>query len=210
MKILIINGSPHVNGNTATCALKFKEWFAEANIDCEIYNLGDKTIKHCLGCKTCFQTKNDRCIQDDDLNALVQKVKTADGYILGSPIHYADISGLMKNCLDRLFYVSGANGNYFRHKVGAGYVCVRRGGGIHGFHTLNNYLTYGEMFVATGSYWNIVYGTEPQEALKDSEGINTLHVVAENMTYLLRVLKETKVPQPEPIKKVTMNFIRED
>ncbi|MDR1781484.1 MAG: flavodoxin family protein [Bacilli bacterium] len=210
MKVLIINGSPKNNGNTACCANLFKEWFNEANIECEIYHLGDKKINHCLACGSCFRTKDDRCIQDDDLNDLIQKVKSADAYIFGSPIHYADCSGLIKNCLDRLFYVAGANGNYFRHKVGASYVCVRRSGGIHGLQTLNNYITYSEMFMATGSYWNIIHCAMPEEVLKDKEGINTIHALANNMIYLMHTLNKSDVEKPAPLKRVSMNFIRKD
>ncbi|MDR3215201.1 MAG: flavodoxin family protein [Bacilli bacterium] len=210
MKILIINGSPKLNGNTASCANYLKDCFEKNNIEVEIYHLGNKNIHHCNACGACYRNKNNRCIIDDDLNELITKVRMADGYVFGSPIHYSDISGLMKNALDRLFYVAGANGNYFAHKVGSSYVCVRRSGGSNGFHTLNNYLLYSEMFIATGSYWNIIHGTIKQEALKDAEGINTLSAMANNMAYLMKVIDNSTIEKPELQPKIVTNFIRED
>jgi multimeric flavodoxin WrbA len=208
MKVLIINGSPKKNGNTKACASVLSNVLATHDIETEIFDLADYEFKPCLACGICFKTKDDSCIIKDDINILIEKCKEADGIILGSPIHYADISGLAKNAFDRLFYISGANGNYFKHKVGASYVCVRRSGGIAGYHTLNNYLMYTEMFIATSTYWNVIHGQKPNEILEDAEGIKTLETLADNIAYLLKVLATTSIETPQERPHKYTNFIR--
>lgn len=210
MKVLIINGSPNINGNTYSSALVLSEVLSEQAIDTEIYNLGNKVFNPCTACGSCFKNKDYRCIIHDDLNDLIEKCLGVDGLILGSPIHYGNISALAKNAFDRLFYVSTANKNIFRHKVGAAYIAVRRTGGIAGFHTLNNYLLYSEMFVASSSYWNVIHGQKPQQIYGDGEGIQTLKTLADNFAYLLKTINHSNVEKPEPRKKVSTNFVRDD
>ncbi|MDF9867812.1 multimeric flavodoxin WrbA [Bacilli bacterium PM5-3] len=208
MKTLIINGSPKVNGNTYHGATIIKEQLEKEGIDVEIYNLGDKKIAPCKACGACSQTKDKTCIIKDDLNELVLKAEEADGIILGSPIHYSDISGLAKSAYDRLFYVGGANGGLFRHKVGAGFVAVRRSGGSFGFHSLNNYFLISEMFVAPSSYWNIIHGRVPGEVHEDEEGVFTLTNLAENFAFLLKTINENKKELPNKVDKPMTNFVR--
>lgn len=208
MKVLLINGSPNEKGNTYHgCTVIAKE-LNDNGIDTEIYNLSKKSILPCNACAACFKTKDNKCIQKDDLNDLIAKCLEVDGIILSSPIHYADISGLAKNAFDRMFYVSGANGNIFRHKVGASFVAVRRTGGIAGFQTLNNYLLYSEMFVTGSSYWNVIHGAKPEEIYQDAEGLDTLKTLGSNMAFLMKVLDSTSIDKPEKIKKAYTNFIR--
>ena len=210
MKVLIINGSPRLNGNTAQVAQIIEGHIKRDDIDVEIYDLGDKEIKNCTACMSCFKTANLKCIIDDDLNELVLKAKDADAIILGSPVHFASISGLMKNAMDRLFYVSGANGNLFRNKIGASYTVVRRSGGSVAFQTLNNYLTYCEMVIPGSNYWTIVHGWHPGEAQYDAEGLNMIEVVSKRVVQLLDSKVSEKLAQHEPIAKVRTNFVRED
>ncbi|MDL2212086.1 flavodoxin family protein [Erysipelotrichaceae bacterium OttesenSCG-928-M19] len=210
MKVLIINGSPNVNGNTFVGAKIISNVLKEHNIDSEIYSLGNKVFKPCTACRACFKNKDFKCVIHDDLNDLIEKCLVFDGLVLGSPIHFADVSGLIKNALDRLFYVSAANNNIFYHKVGAAYTVVRRSGGIAGFHTLNNYLMYAEMFIAGSSYWNVVHGQKPEEAYADKEGVQTLETLADNLAYLLKIIDTSTIEEPKRRPKVGTNFVRED
>lgn len=210
MKVILINGSPRLEGNTSKANDFLIEEFKKYGIEAEQYHLANKDIKPCMACNACYKNKNGRCIIDDDLNDLIAYAKDFDGIMLSAPIHYADISGLAKAAFDRLFYVSGANGNIFKHKVGAGFVCVRRTGGIAGFHTLYNYLTYAEIFIASGTYWNVLHGNRPGEVTHDLEGLDTLSNLCANMSFLLEAVAKNKDNLPTTSKKVATNFIRDD
>ncbi|MEG0283276.1 MAG: flavodoxin family protein [Erysipelotrichales bacterium] len=210
MKVLIINGSPNALGNTYEAATIVESALKEHDLDVEIYNLSNKHISYCNACSSCYKTRDNKCIIKDDLNDLIEKCIEADGIILGAPIHYADISGLAKNAFDRLFYVSSANGNIFRHKVGASFVAVRRTGGVNGYNTLNNYLLYSEMLVAGSTYWNVIYGQKPKEVHGDAEGVVTLQVMADNIAYLLKMKEATNIEAPAKRKKAFTNFVRKD
>ena len=210
MKFLLINGSPKANGNTFHACDFIKKKLEAQGIETEIYNLANKTFNPCLGCRSCFNNQNLKCVINDDLSDLIANCQDIDGIILGSPIHYADIAGIAKNAFDRLFYVSSANGNIFRHKVGASFVVVRRAGGIAGFQTLNNYLLYSEMFIASSTYWNIVYGATPEEIYCDAEGTSTLECLANNLAYLAKSLKESTLAKPPVVEKIRTNFVRDD
>jgi multimeric flavodoxin WrbA len=137
-------------------------------------------------------------------------MKAADGIILASPVYYAGIAGTMKALCDRAFYVSGANGNFFRHKPGAALVAIRRSGGVATFDQLNHYFTISEMPVASSCYWNTLYGMTPGEAREDAEGLNTARTVGRNMAWLLKLMEHGRgvVPEPEAPPKVRTNFIR--
>jgi multimeric flavodoxin WrbA len=134
----------------------------------------------------------------------------ADGIILGSPVYYSGIAGTMKCFLDRLFYVSGANGNLLRHKVAAAVVAVRRTGGSATLDHLYHYLTYAEMIVATANYWNVIHGRLPNEVSQDAEGVQVMRVLGKNMAWLLKMKEATSgtIPLPLHEKKVVTNFIR--
>lgn len=210
MKVLIINGSPKINGNTAYAGNFIKEMIEKENIIADIYHLANKDIRPCLACNACFKNRNNKCIIDDDLNDLISLALEYDGIILGSPIHFSSLSSLAKCAFDRLFYVSAANGNIFRHKIGASYVCVRRSGGISGFDSLNNYLLYAEMFVPGSNYWNIIHGHLPNEVKFDIEGIKTLETLTNNFVFLLKAIDDKKDALPPKTKKQLTNFIRDD
>jgi multimeric flavodoxin WrbA len=180
-------------------------------IDFEIIHIGHKLIHGCLACRKCADLHDETCsIKTDELNSWIQQVKSADGLILGSPVYYAGIPGTMKSFLDRLFQVAGANGALFRHKVAASVVAVRRTGGSATFDSLNHYLTYSEMILATSNYWNVIHGRTPGEVAQDAEGTQIMQVLGRNMAWLLKMKDATKdvvePPQREP-KKIT-NFIR--
>ena len=133
MKVIAINGSPKTNGNTHTALALVGEQLQKEGIEFEIIQVGNKLIRGCMACGACAKNLNEKCIYDDEVNACLQKLKTADGILLGAPVHYAGIAGTMKSFLDRLFYVAGVNGGLFRHKVGASVVAVRRSGGVPTF-----------------------------------------------------------------------------
>jgi multimeric flavodoxin WrbA len=158
----------------------------------------------------CYKNKNERCIIDDEVNEWIQKMKEADGIILGSPVYFSSIAGTMKAFLDRAFYVASANGNFLRHKVGASVVAVRRSGGVSTFNQLNNYINYAEMLMPSTNYWNVIHGAKAGEALQDEEGVQIMRVLGKNMAYLLKLIQNGKdnIEKPEREKKVYTNFIR--
>ena len=211
MKVIAINGSPHKDGNTYHALQLVGSKLHENGIDFEILHVGNKAIRGCIACGKCRKLQNEQCgINTDPLNEWIQVLKDADGIILGSPVHYSGIAGTMKSLLDRLFYVSLSNGNFFRHKVGAAVVAVRRSGGSSTLDSLNHYLTYSEMMLATSSYWNIIHGTSPGEAVQDGEGVQIMETLGENMAWQLKMREMTKDSLPAPVKvpKVMTNFIR--
>ena len=211
MKVIAINGSPKKEGNTAQALRMVGDELTAAGIDFEILHIGHKLIHGCKACGTCAEKRDEKCsITTDDLNQWIQQLKEADGIILGAPVYYSGIPGTMKSFLDRLFYVSGANGGFFRHKVGAAVVAVRRTGGSVTFDSLNHYLTYSEMVLATSSYWNVIHGRNPGEVIQDAEGNQIMRVLGKNMAWLLKMKEATAgvVPAPEAERKVVTNFIR--
>ena len=147
-------------------------------------------------------------IRTDELNNYLQPIKEADGIILGSPVYYAGIAGTMKCFLDRLFYVSGSNGNWMRHKVGASVVALRRSGGSVTWNSLNYYLTISEMTVASSNYWNIIHGAKEGEAEKDEEGIQVMRVLGANMAWLLKMKQANEGSAPPKREKIFLNFVR--
>jgi multimeric flavodoxin WrbA len=183
----------------------------ENGIDFEIIHIGNKAIRGCIACGKCRINKDEKCsITTDSLNEWIQSMKTADGLILASPVHYAGIPGTMKSFLDRSFYVAGSNGGLFRHKVAAAIVAVRRTGGSVTFDSLNHFLTYSEMILATSNYWNIIHGRTPGEVLQDEEGMQIMEVLGNNMAWLLKMRHQTKdtLPAPVQVQKVMTSFIR--
>jgi multimeric flavodoxin WrbA len=211
MKVIAINGSPHKEGNTFHALNMVGMELKEAGIEFEIIHIGHKEIHGCMACNNCFKNRDEKCsIKKDDLNDWIQKMKEADGILIGSPVYYAGIPGTMKCFLDRVFYVAGSNGNLFRHKVGAAVVAVRRSGGTATFDSLNHYLLYSEMILATSSYWNVIHGTSPGEVENDAEGVQIMHTLGKNMAWLLKMKEATNLTIEEPKKdrKVMTNFIR--
>jgi len=211
MKVVAFNGSPKPKGNTYHALKLVCDELESQGIETEIITVGNKKISGCLACNICAKNRDERCsIHSDKVNDWIQLIKEADGILLGSPVHFASMSGNMKSFLDRAFYVAGANNNMFRFKVGAAVVAVRRSGGLPAFNELNNFLNYSEMMIPTSNYWNVIHGTAPGEVLKDEEGVQIMQVLGRNMAYLLK-LKENgkgKVEAPEKPRKQYTNFIR--
>jgi len=211
MKVIAINGSPHKEGNTYHALKVVGSKLEENGIEFEIIHVGNKAIRGCMACGTCQKMHNEKCnITTDPLNEWIQIIKDADGIIISSPVYYSGVAGTMKSFLDRLFYVSGSNGNFFRHKVGTAVVAVRRSGGSSTLDALNHYLAYSEMMLATSSYWHIMHGTSPGEALQDGEGVQIMEVLGNNMAWQLKMREMTKetLPAPAKVRKIMTSFIR--
>ncbi len=211
MKVIAINGSPKREGNTFHALNMIGDEIKGSGIEFEILHIGHMMIHGCIGCGKCAVNRNEKCaIETDDLNKWIPRIKNTDGIILGSPVYYSGIAGTMKSFLDRLFFVSGSNGNFFRHKVAAAVVAVRRTGGSAALDSLNHYLAYSETIVATSNYWNVIHGAAPGEVEQDTEGKQIMRVLGKNMVWLLK-MKEASVSMIEPPKKEKkeyLNFIR--
>ncbi len=211
LKVVAVNGSPRKEGNTFHALMGVGRQLRENNIDFEILHIGNQVVRGCLACGTCAKNRDEKCsITTDPVNEAIQQLKAADGLILASPVYYAGIAGTMKCFLDRAFFVAGCNGGLFRQKVAASVVAVRRTGGSSTFDSLNHYLTYSEMILATSNYWNITHGRTPGEVLQDAEGVQIMDVLGQNMAWLLKMREQTKAmfPGPEPVAKILTNFIR--
>ncbi|MFT5873261.1 MAG: multimeric flavodoxin WrbA [Clostridium sp.] len=211
MKVVAFNGSPNKEGNTYQAIKIVADELEKEGIETEIIHVGNKSIRGCIACNQCAKNKNEKCVlPGDDVNEWIQKMKGADGIILGSPVHFSSLGSTMKSFLDRSFYVASGNDGMLRHKVGASVVAVRRSGGIPTFNELNNYMTYSEMLIPTSNYWNVIHGTSPGEALQDKEGVQIMRVLGKNMTWIMKLVEngKGKVVEPEREKKIFMHFIR--
>lgn len=190
MKVIGINGSPHKDGNTA---ILLKAVFAELGkngIETELVQLGGLPVRGCMACGACFKSKDNQCIiKNDGMNEIIAKMMATNGIILGSPVYFTDVTTEMKAFIDRVGFVSIANGNILRHKVAGTVLAVRRGGATHAFDTLNHFLHYMQMFLVGASYWNMAYGLEPGDVEQDVEGMKNMQVLGENMAWLLNKLK---------------------
>ena len=205
MKVLLINGSPKTNGNTAFALAQMAEVFAAEGIETETIQVGSKDIRGCIGCGQCY--KAGKCVFDDLVNEVGEKLAQADGMVVGSPVYYASPNGTLISFLDRLFYSASYD---LRMKVGASVVVARRGGCTAAMDVLNKYFTISQMPVASSSYWNLIHGAKPGEAAQDPEGIRTMRNLAKNMAFLMNAIDAEKevsgLPEPEP--KAFTNFIR--
>jgi len=211
MKVIAINGSPHKEGNTFHALTMIGIELKTMGIEFEIVHIGHKMLHGCIACGKCMVNKDEKCsIDTDELNQWIPQIKEADGLIIASPVYYSGISGTMKSFLDRLFFVAGANGGLLRHKVGAAVVAVRRTGGSSTLDSLNHYLTYSEMMIATSNYWNVIHGTNAGEVNQDLEGKQIMRVLGKNMAWLLKMKESTAstIEPPQKEKKEFTNFIR--
>ncbi|MDR3588337.1 MAG: flavodoxin family protein [Negativicutes bacterium] len=210
MKVLAVNGSPRADGNTHYALKTVGEEIVKAGIEFEIIHVGNKNIRGCMECMACKKNQNERCVINDEVNDWVQMLKKADGILLGSPVHFAGITGTMKSFLDRAFYVASGNPFMLRNKVGAAVVALRRSGGMSAFNILNHYLLYSEMIIPTSNYWNIIHGREVGESAQDEEGQQIMRVLGKNMAWLLQVLDAGKAKvDPVPAEaKIRTSFIR--
>lgn len=206
MKVLLINGSPNEHGNTYTALEEAAAALRESGIETEIFWIGRKGVRGCTGCGACAGGKG--CIHRDVVNLAAEKCGEADGLIVGSPVHYAALSGDLTGFLDRLFYSSGRT---LAYKPAAGIVCARRAGTTAALDQLNKYFTINQMPVVSSQYWNMAHGDEPGEVRSDPEGMQIMRTLGRNMAWLLRCIEAGKnagMTPPEREPRVYTNFIR--
>lgn len=204
MKVILINGSPKANGNTALALKEMVKIFTEEGVEAEILQVGNQQIHGCLSCYKCKELG--KCVFEDVVNVAAAKIAAADGVVIGSPVYYSSPNGTLISFLDRLFFSSGDK----TMKVGACVVAARRGGLSASFDVINKYFTISNMPVASSQYWNSVHGTQPGEAAQDAEGLQVVRNLARNMTFLMRsiALGKEKYGLPEKEPRVTTSFIR--
>ena len=206
MKVLLVNGSPHKEGATYTAINEVAQALNNNGIDTEIMWLGVDPIAGCIGCNTCIKTG--RCFRNDIVNEFLDKMDEFDGFVFGSPVHFAASSGALSSFMDRVFYGRGAR---FALKPAAAVVSCRRGGATAAFDEINKYFTISNMPIVSAQYWNQIHGNNAEEAKQDLEGMQTMRILGNNMAYLLKCLDagaKSGVEKPEIEPKVKTNFIR--
>lgn len=205
MKVLLINGSPRVVGNTSIALGEMEKIFQQEGIQVETVQVGNKAIRGCVACLSCME--KGKCVFDDLVNETAPKFAEADGLVIASPVYYASANGTLISFIDRLFYSTPFDKTM---KVGAAVAVARRGGVSATYDELNKYFAISGMPIATGQYWNAVYGREKGEAAQDEEGMQTMRTLARNMVFLMKSIALGKeqygVPQREPFQRT--NFIR--
>lgn len=207
MKVLLVNGSPHKDGCTNVALTEIEKELQKNGIDVEKMWLGTQPIAGCIGCNKCLSTNN-RCFINDKVNEFLEICDNFDGFVFGSPVHFAAASGSITSFLDRVFY---GRGNLFANKLCASVVSCRRGGATACFDQLNKYALMSNMTVIGSNYWNQIHGTNKEEALKDEEGLQTMRNLAKNMAYMLKCIEAgntLKVSAPQYEIKIKTNFIR--
>lgn len=202
MKVLFVNGSSNKNGCTFRAFKEIESVLNKENIETEIIQTGANPIRDCIGCHACTENGNKCIFNDDIVNEIIEKAKTSDGFIFGSPVYYAHPSGRLLSVLDRVFY---AGGKFLAYKPGAAVVSARRAGTTAAIDVINKYFTINNMPVVSSQYWNMVHGSKAEDVEKDLEGLQTMRVIAKNMIWLLNSLKSK---HPEPETKIKTNFIK--
>jgi len=209
MKVMLINGSPHPQGNTFLALEEMRKIFAVEDIETEMVHVGNKALRGCIACGSCAVKK--QCVFDDLVNETAPIFKESDGIVIGSPVYYASANGTIISYLDRLFF-STQMGQCFDKtmKVGASVVIARRGGLSATFDELNKYFTMNNMPVASSQYWNSAHGREQGEVIKDDEGMQTMRTLARNMVFLMKsiALGKEKYGLPEKEGWIPTHFIR--
>ena len=205
MKVLLLNGSPRLNGNTSAALAEMEKVFVSEGIDVETIQIGTWPIRGCTACRYCH--KEGKCVFDDGVNELAVKLQESDGLVLASPVYYASANSTLTAAMDRLFYSSRFDKTM---KVGASVAVARRGGCSSTFDQLNKYFTISGMPIASSQYWNSVHGCRPGEAEEDAEGLQTMRTLARNMAFLMRsiALGKEKYGLPQREKGVATNFIK--
>ena len=205
MKVLLINGSPKANGNTALALKEMAEIFAQEGVEAEIIHVGNKDIRGCIACGSCGKTG--KCVFDDAVNEVAAKFEAADGIVIGSPVYYAGANATLMAFLQRLFYSTRFDKTM---KVGASVVIARRGGCSATYDEMNKFFGISGMPIASSQYWNSVHGGAPGQVLEDAEGMQTMRTLARNMAFLMKAiaLGKEKYGLPEKEPHAWTNFIR--
>lgn len=210
MKVLLFNGSPNKEGCTYTALKEIADTLEKENIDTEIYHVGKEAVQSCMACGAC--SKLGKCVINDRVNEFVEKAEKCDGFIIGSPVHYASSSGATVAFLDRAFYSASRSGKrIFQHKVGAAIASARRAGTTATLDQLNKYFTINQMLLVSGRYWNMVHGKTPDEVKQDLEGLQNMRFLARNFAWTLKCLqagRDLGINPPKQEDVIMTNFIR--
>lgn len=210
MKILLINGSPHEHGCTYRALSEMENILREEGLETEIIQLGTAPIRGCTGCGACAKMKCNRCVHDDDLvNRVLEKCESADGFVFGSPVHYASAGGTITSLMDRMFYCGS---RVMRTKPACAIVSARRAGTTAALDQLNKYFTISGMPIAPSQYWPMVHGNTPEQVAEDEEGLQIMRQLARNLSWMVKsfaLAREHGIepPKPEAPRKWT-NFVR--
>ena len=206
MKVILVNGSSHEKGCTYTALKEVEKSLNQNDIETEIFWLGVKPIAGCIGCGSCI--KNGKCFIEDKVNEFLSKVPETDGFVFGSPVHFAATSGALSSFMDRIFY---GRRKMFLNKLGAAVVSCRRGGATAALDEINKYFGINNMPIVSSQYWNMVHGSKPEEVLKDEEGMQTMRTLGNNMAWLLKCVEAGKnngIETPVNEDVILTNFIR--
>jgi len=203
MKVLLVNGSCNKNGCTFRALTEIETVLNKENIETEVIQLGSNAVRDCIGCHGCAKNDNKCVFNDDVVNDIIEKAKTSDGFVFGSPVYYAHPSGRLLSVMDRVFY---AGGKFLAYKPAAAVVSARRAGTTASIDVINKYFTINKMPIVSSLYWNMVHGSKAEDVEKDLEGLQTMQVLAKNMVWMLNSLKQTKHPEAE--EKIKTNFIK--
>lgn len=205
MNVLMINGSPHKEGNTYIALHEMEKVFQAEGFETEILHIGNKAIRGCVGCRRCGELG--RCVFDDAVNEAAEKFARCDGLVVGSPVYYASANATLVAFLTRLFYSCGCDKTM---KVGAAVAAARRGGLTATYDELNKFFAISGMPIASGQYWNGIHGQTPGQALEDSEGLQMMRTLARNMSFLMKsiALGRERYGLPEKEPKTFTNFVR--
>ena len=208
MKVLLVNGGPHKEGCTYTALSEVAKELNKEGIETEIFWIGVKPISGCIACGKCFE--NGKCVFNDAVNEFAEKCKEADGFVFGSPVHYAAATGSISSFMDRLFYSTFTNPGLFRLKPAASIVSARRAGTTATFDQLNKYFAMNQMPIISSRYWNMVHGGNPEEVKKDEEGMQIMRILGRNMAYYLKcqeAARKAGITMPEQEEITFTNFI---
>ena len=206
MKVILVNGSPNKQGCTYTALTEVKKTLEKNGIETEEFWIGNKPTAGCIGCGNCLETG--KCFVDDNVNEFLEKVPNVDGFVFGTPVHFASGSGMITSFMDRIFY---GRRNLFKNKLAACVVSCRRGGATSTFDQINKYFAMNNMPIVTSQYWNMVHGSKPEDVLKDEEGMQTMRTLGNNMAWLLKCIEAGKcagIQEPENEKIIATNFIK--
>lgn len=206
MKVLLLNGSPHEKGCTYTALKEVAGQLEKNGIETEIVQIGMVDIRGCIGCGRCKATG--KCVFDDIVNVILEKMEQADGLVVGTPVYYASPNGSVLSLLDRLFY---AGKNQFAMKPAAAVASARRAGTTASLDVIQKYFTISQMPIVSSQYWNMVHGNTPEQVLQDKEGLQIMRTLGNNMAWLLQCIEAGKKAGIEPMreeKRETTNFIR--
>lgn len=209
LKVLLVNGSPHKEGCVFTALTEIATTLKDEGVDSTLFWVGNQPVAGCIGCGACVGKR--RCFRNDRVNEFVEMMNDYDGFVFGTPVHYAAASGAMASFLDRVFFIDEFNGDHFAGKPAAAIATCRRSGGTAALDQMNKYMTDCNMPVVPSQYWNVVHGNTPDEIRRDTEGLQTMHVLARNMAWLLKCIalgREHGIGFPAHEQHTMTNFIR--